>query len=523
MHSQSPSEVVANPNPASRYNRFWFRFFEILPGALLWVALIAPFVFAYTLPLVVTIFIILFDVYWLLRSLSYGDILLRGYRRLKKSIATDWMGKLRELNNLSTEEREKLDLPNWNDIYHVIILTTYREEASILEASLDSALAADYPMDKVIVCLATEGRVHDHAQKVASELVAKYGKKFHRFYVSEHPDGIVGEVKAKGANATWAAKQLVKEMNAEGIPLKNVIVTTADADSRFHEQYFSVLTYKFVITPDRLRVSFHPIAMYFNNIWEAGWFSRLLAFGTTFWQLVESVRDYRLVTFATHATCLQTLKDINYWSTSIVNEDSRQYFRAFFHYNGKFRVVPLFIPIYMDAVHVETRWATLKNLYYQQQRWAYGVEHFPYIVLESFRHKKIPIRLRWTLIYRAFAGTFSWGTSAFFLTIVGWLPLILNKSFHAHVAASNFPVVTQVLLSITWVGLLVSAGITLKLLNTVSHDKKPVQFWSMIGQWLLVPFATVFFGAIPGIDAQTRLMLGKYMGFRVTEKAAVKE
>jgi len=230
MPKEMPGEAVANPNPSYRYNRYWFRLLEIIPGAILWAALIAPFIFAFTAPLAVTIFIVLFDVYWLLRSLSYGDILLRGYLRFKKSLATKWMSKLHELEELPEEERVSIGIPDWKDIYHAIILTTYREEASILEASLDSALAAQYPKDKIIVVLATEGRVHDHATQIAATLQAKYGNSFFKFYVTEHPDGIVGEVKAKGANATWAAKQLVKEMEAEGISLENVVVTTADAD-----------------------------------------------------------------------------------------------------------------------------------------------------------------------------------------------------------------------------------------------------------------------------------------------------
>ena len=515
-------DVPADPNTnPKRYSRFWFRFFEILPGASAWLCIIAPFVLAAVLPLGVTIFVILFDVYWLLRSLSYGQILLRGFYRLKRNLDTDWIGKLHALETLSAAEQARLGIFDWHELYHAMIITVYKEGEAIVAAGLDSILASDYPLDKIIIVLATEGRAGVEAEILAEKLSRAYASKFGRFIVTTHPDNIPGEVKAKGANASWAARQLVRVMRKENIPLDRIIVSTADADSRFHASYFSCLSYIYLTTPDRVQACFQPVAMYFNNIWEAPMMSRVMAFGTTFWQIIESVRDYRLITFATHSTSLQTLHDTGYWCTSIVNEDSRQFFRAYFHYAGRFRVIPLFMPIYMDAVHVSNIRTTMKNLYLQQQRWAYGVEHFPYIVLESLRHKDIPWGSRALIIFRAFSGSFSWATSAFFVTVVGWLPLWLNANFQNHVAASNFPIVTKVLLSTTWLGLLVSGIITLRLLNTVRHGKRGADFLTMILQWILVPVASILFGALPGIDAQTHLMLGKYLGFRVTEKAPV--
>jgi hypothetical protein len=524
MITQHAVEVPADPNITPQaYSRRWFRFLEILPGATVWLAIILPFIVSGFAPLWVTIFIILFDIYWFLGSVQYAIAIVRGYRRLKHNSAVDWDSRLTQLHALSPAERERWLYLDSAEVYHAVILVTYKESQKILEQSLDSMVSATFPKERIIVVLATEERDAANARRIAAALREKYSHQFGGFLVTEHPDGIVGEVKAKGANASWAAKQLTPYIEEQGIPLDRVIVSTADADTRFPSYYFSCLAYTYCATPDRTRASFQPIATFFNNIWEAPMFSRMMAFGTTYWQLGESVRDYRLITFSTHATSLRTLVDMDYWCTSIVNEDSRQFFRAFFHYRGNFRVVPLFIPIYMDAVHVGSFFPTMRNLYLQQQRWAYGVEHFPYIVLESHRLRRvIPFQKRAALIWRAFEGMFSWATTAFFLTVVGWLPILLNTQFRGELVASNFPQVASTLISLTWVGLIIAAGVSVLIMPPLPDGRHPFRWVGMLVQWVLTPVTSIIFGAIPSLDAQTRLMLGKYIGFQVTEKDEVK-
>ncbi|MBU6389710.1 glycosyltransferase family 2 protein [Patescibacteria group bacterium] len=516
----SESLITADPNISPDiYPRGWFRFFEILPGAFVWTAILLPFLLSYIFPLGVTVFIIVFDIYWLIQAFNYGFVLIRGYLRMRHNLQVNWQASLDRLLQLSPEEREARGVIDWRDLYHVVIFPCYREEVETLEASLDSILRCGYPPERIWIVLATEGRDQENGRELARRITEKYGTVFFRFLHTEHPDGITGEVKGKGANATWAAKELVRQVRELKIPLDRIIVTTADADTRFDQRYFLALTFAYATLPNRVHCSFQPIATFFNNIWETSIFSRVLAFGDTFWTMIESVRSYRLITFSTHAVSLQTLVDINYWCTSIVNEDSRQYFRAYFHYKGDFRVVPLFIPIYMDAVSSDTLLGTLQSLYLQKQRWAYGVEHFPYIVMECYRQKTIPFLNRFMLVWRAFQGAFTWFTSSFFLSVVGWLPILLNSSFRDQVVVSNFVIVTNEILSLTWIGLIISSIITIRILAIIPHKRRVFDWFIMIIQWVLMPVSGILFSALPGLHAQTRLMLGKYLGFRVTQKS----
>jgi hypothetical protein len=205
----------------------------------------------------------------------------------------------------------------------------------------------------------------------------------------------------------------------------------------------------------------------------------------------------------------------------VVNEDSRQFWRAYFRYDGNHHVIPIFVPVYMDAVLADSFWETIKEQYLQKKRWAYGVEHFPYVVIESWRHKKISRIDRLIKIYRLFEANWSWATASIYITIIAWLPLYFNANFHSTVLAANMPTMMRVLLSLTWIGLFISVTISTILLPPRPAKYGKLKMLSIFAQWLLIPIQAIIFNSFPAIESQTRLMLGKYLTFRVTQKKSV--
>jgi hypothetical protein len=286
--------------------------------------------------------------------------------------------------------------------------------------------------------------------------------------------------------------------------------------------FFACLTWNYLTSPDPLKSSYQPIPLYTNNIWEAPAFARIFAFSTTFWQMMQQARPERLITFSSQSISFKALVDVGFWQKNVVSEDSRIFWQCYLHYNGDWQTVPMFYPVYMDANVAPTFWQTMKNQYKQIRRWAYGVENNPYFLFGFIKNKLIPISKRLRLAWFMTETSHSLPTNSFIIFLLGWLPLIVGgREFGGTVLAYNLPQVTRFLMNLSMIGLVSSAIISVVLLppRPVNYGRFKV-VW-MVLQWILFPLNIVLFGAIPALDAQTRLMLGRYMGFWVTPKGRI--
>jgi len=135
------------------------------------------------------------------------------------------------------------------------------------------------------------------------------------------------------------------------------------------------------------------------------------------------------------------------------------------------------------------------------------------------KNKKISLgrKIHWTFVQ--LEGFWSWATNALIIFLLGWLPLYLGgEKFNVTLLSYNLPFITRTLMTLAMVGLIGSAIYSTLLLPRRPKNYGLIRHLSMIVQWVLVPFTILVFGAIPGLEAQTRLLLGKYMGFWATPK-----
>jgi len=498
-----------------------YRFLEIFPGFLSWATLIFLLVFSAIKPVWVAYFIIAFDVYWLLLVVYLGINLFAAYLTMKKNIKINWRDQCEKLPACAGGPSSLANNLKWQDIIHLIIFPTYNESLEVIRPSFEALIQDGYPTDKMIMVLAIEERAGEEAKERARVIEREFGNKFKHFLITVHPDGIAGEIKGKGANQAWAGRQVKKEIiDKFNYDYNKILTSIFDMDTIVMPGYFYCLTHKFLTVKDPYLASYQPIPVYHNNIWQAPFFARVAATSNTFWQMMQQIRQEKLATYSSHSMTWRALVDIDFWSTNMVSEDSRVFWHCYLHYKGNYRVEPLYFPVSMDVCMDDTNWQTMKNLYKQQRRWGWGVENLPYLMFNTIKERKqLPLGKMFNKIFIQLYGFHSWATNALIIGVIGWMPMILGGDrFNVTVLSSNLPVVSRTLMSVAMIGMVFSAIISSLLLPKRPKNYGFLKSFTMILQWMILPVSIIFFGSIPGLEAQTRLMLGKYMGFWVTPK-----
>jgi cellulose synthase/poly-beta-1,6-N-acetylglucosamine synthase-like glycosyltransferase len=517
--------------------RSWkYRFWEIFPGAVSWTFLLMPAVLSLFNPTLFAIYIIGFLLIWFVKSIGLNVRSLQGYRMMDQQKKLDWQILLDDIEagevkhnlkwipkwhrqNVARLKEQPLCLPP-SEVIHALIIATYNESRDILEPTIQSCLASKYDMKKVILMIAYEARDGAQSEQSALDLVKEYGKDFMHAIAVKHPL-TEGEVRGKGGNVTYAGRELQKYLEKEKIDPLRVIVTTLDSDNRPHALYLSALTYTYCSTEDPRFVSYQPIPMYTNNIWDAPSPMRVIATGNSFWNIVLSMRPHMLRNFSSHAQGMQALIDCDFWSVRTIVEDGHQFWRTYFRYDGKHEVYPIYLPIYQDAVLSSTYRKTLKAQFIQLRRWAWGASDIAYVAKMGFRKgSKVP---RTDMIFkfaRLVEGHISWATASLLLAFGSLIPVLVQPKNYI---AQSLPHIASTIETLALLGIFVTLFLSFKSLPPKPERYKNHRNILMVLQWVLLPVTTIIYNTLAAVYSQTRLMFGWYLGnFDVTDKAVKK-
>ena len=540
-----------------------YRMLEILPGALSYTMILLLFVLSFISPIVGSYYLLLIIATTLVKAVGVVYRTVQGYNATKRADKVDWHKRLADLEDphgsyeklmlvknrefefdehvenlkmisvgkdLVISEKElddngktpKIVFPKPNEIYHAVIMVAYNEGLDTLIPTVEAVKKSSFPNERTIFVFGYEERGGEAMRENVKILAEKFKDDFCQFIPVMHPKDLKDEIQGKGPNLNYAAGELVNYVKKAKIPIENVIVTSLDSDNKMSKWYLDYVAYQFIVHPNRQKLSYQPVSLFTNNIWDAPAPMRIIAISNSFFNIISSMRSHTLKNFASHSQPLLALSQMGFWSKKTIVEDGHQYWRSLFYFHGDYEVLPIHVAIYQDAVMEETFLKTLKAQFIQLRRWDYGASDVAYVGVRLFSKDrksigKMSFMPLFAKFMRLLEGHVTLAAISPMVAFGGWVPKLLNAR-SKDLLAFNLPNTISLIQIFASVGLMTTILFSLKMLPPRPKNiRKPKIV--MILQWILMPVVAIVYQSFTAFYSQTRLMTGNYMEkFDVTKK-----
>jgi len=479
------------------------RALELFPGFVAWSIILFPLWGSVFIPEILAFFILFFDIYWLYKSFSLVVTMTVASKRIKFAEQINWYEKSKTF-------------PDIHKVNHILVIPNYQENVNKIKTTLDAVAKQSFPTKQIHIVLALEER-EEAAKERAKILIHEYSHIFGSIFATYHPD-LPNEVKGKSSNEAFAGKEAYKKLFEEGkLDLEFATISSVDADSIFHKEYFAYLAYHFLTDPKRYNKFWQSATVYHNNIWHVPAPTRIISFFGSLWRTALLVQGDRLITNATYSLSFKLLKDIGFWDVDVIPEDYRIFFKAYFIKKGQIWVEPIYLKTSMDAAQSIGYINSLKNKYQQERRWSWGVSDNPLFIKWWFTVPGVPFVRKTVMIYNVLLDHILWPTNWFTVIIAANVMAILNPVYSRTTLGHSVPQLAGFILNFSLIALLAMFYLDYK--NRPENQKLPWYRRALFPfEFLLMPIVGFFLSSLPALISHTQLMLGKRMEYKVTEK-----
>lgn len=565
--------------------KFSDKLLEKIAPLISWMLITMPIWGGLLIPEITAYLVIFFNIYFLYKSISLSIFILLSYLNIRKSESISWLSKLKEFDNIENEiltleakikglEAETFDINDaklvdkdklnkviskrfpyflkgivyylsqrkslrflknelkllcvtkshpqqydWNEIRHVILIPHMKEPYHVLEDTILRIKEMNYPTKKIFVVLASE-EADENGYKNSLLLKEKYQQFFGNIWITSHKL-LEGELVGKSSNLAFSSREIYLKVVELGWDLKKVTVTSCDADSQLPADYLSNITYSYVNNPEGFYKFYTAAMLLYANIWELPFFARVKNSMSTIYNVAKLIRTDKLVPFSTYTTSYWLIKEIDFWSSDIIPEDFHTFSKALFKYPHKVSTIPIYQRVMSDAAEGENNVETLKNNYFQERRWSWGISDDGWLIkniLKSLIGKQdFSIRSIYIATHIVFDHIAGVGI-ALLVALGGNIPLLLNRKFANTVFGFNLPNVSAYIINITLLFFIFM--IILDSFLKPAHAGKVSLLKKIIYvlEWVVQPFTGIIMVALPGFEAHTRLLFGKYLEYYLTKK-----
>lgn len=246
--------------------------------------------------------------------------------------------------------------------------------------------------------------------------------------------------------------------------------------------YFSCSTYEYIVHEDRKHLSYQPVSLFLNNIWDVPAPMRVLATGNSFWNIISSMRPHLLRNFASHSQSLDALVEMNFWSTRTIVEDGHQFWRSYFYFGGNYSVLSIGVPGYQD---VERYFHLLLKAQFIQCDVGLMELAMSHMLQNMYllRSGNVPFFDGLFKFLRLLDGHITQAFQAPMVSFGGWAPLIVHSAASRSLVAHQLPMVISYIQQVAMVGLFITIFLSLKMLPPRPARYKKSKNIFMVLQW----------------------------------------
>eukprot|EP00756_Hemistasia_phaeocysticola_P007209 Hpha_TRINITY_DN14163_c0_g1::TRINITY_DN14163_c0_g1_i1::g.10477::m.10477 len=268
---------------------------------------------------------------------------------------------------------------SWAAVRHYVVLPNYKEEFEILCEAIDTIAVSAVAKTQICLVLAMEAREEESHAK-ADRLEAKYRDRFMDVIATFHPPGLPGEVPGKAANTRWAAQELFRR-HPEGTR-DGCIVTVADADSCFHEKYFSALTFHYLSSGNQSNATiWQPPILHYKNYHTQPAVVRMASMLTSQHEVARLADPTASrLPYSTYSLSLEVAASVGGWDPDWISEDWHMYAKCYLACGGRLKIQPIFLPVINYAPEGEHWFETIMARWTQAKRHALGVSELVYVM-----------------------------------------------------------------------------------------------------------------------------------------------
>jgi len=487
------------------------RALDMIPGGLAWIGLGVVVIGAIAAPLLLVSGAALLSFYVAVRFALAGAANLWGLALIRRWSRLDWPAEYARRAGPGSLPVEC--------VQHLVVIPNYAEDLVTLRRTLRHLAAQSRAAESISVVLAMEASEPGATEKGVL-LEAEFGACFQRFFVVCHPAGIAGEMRCKSANQAWAARWARRRLVDEGdININHLLVTTMDSDTVWHPDTFAALTVLFATDLRRHATFWQAPIRYHGNVWNINPLLRILHAYSSAWELAYLAAPWwRALPMSSYSMSMRLLDSAGYWDSNVIADEWHMYIKTHFQRAEDLHLQPVFLPFHAHATTGSTLPEAIRERYLQTLRHAWGAKEIGYTIAQIASHPEASLRGGLALLVRVAHDNILGGVGWIVMLFGSQLPVLLHpERMQQHLASGPF-VLLQV--SVTVVTLLTIAFWLLDLRNRPARHA-PWTWRERLVELASVPLLAIMTFvcvALPVLHAQTQLLLGLPLEFRVARK-----